>query len=243
MGNGESTSRRISMQRSDEGTIQISENVMARLSKLKPEEEENALKLQPGERIVAENDLQLMLEKAFHQGVTHGSLRNQEIDNSALEKFQEEMNEKVKAVENSWKSKLEEEEKLSKIQIESLKELHTSGEEDIVEMKKNLMLNEELMSEAIKKLSEEKNSLQQKLLYREKDIQEEFNRNIDEVNKKMRPLQQAPICGEMQSKVLECYRLNKQKPLKCAKEVQDFVDCVQSVRLHLMQNKLKSREL
>lgn len=247
MGNGESTSRRISMQRSDEGTIQISENVMARLKKQKvgPEEEENAVQLLPGERIVDENDLQLMLEKAFHQGVNHGSQRNQVEADTSLQKFQGEMNKKIQEVENLWKTKLEEQEKLSKMQIESVKEHDTGVEEVITEMKKKLMQQEELMNEAVRKISEEKSTLQQQLAFREKDIQDEFNRSVEDVEKKIRPLQQTSVCGEVQSKVLECYRLNKQQPLKCAKEVKDFVECVQSVRMNLLQKKLmlKEREL
>lgn len=46
-----------------------------------------------------------------------------------------------------------------------------------------------------------------------------------------RPLQRSPICTDIQAKVLECYRKNTKQPLKCAKEVEEFVQCVQAARV------------
>lgn len=56
------------MQRSDEGTIQISENAMLRLSKQKPPRPDNEVTLEPGETVVHQAEIRRMLEEAFQKG-------------------------------------------------------------------------------------------------------------------------------------------------------------------------------
>lgn len=62
-------------------------------------------------------------------------------------------------------------------------------------------------------------------------------KHVESVKSMIRPLQTAPICEQVQADVLACYRSNKNAPLRCSREVQAYIDCVQSRRLELLQQK------
>ena len=41
----------------------------------------------------------------------------------------------------------------------------------------------------------------------------------------------APVCPDKQQKVLQCYKENSKLPLSCSREVHDFMECVDKVRM------------
>lgn len=343
MGNGESTSRRVSMQRSDEGTIQISENVMNRLSNIKPPKNENEVLLSPGESVIHEEELKGMLEKAFHQGqskaISKLQAEQEKLANELRGRHEKEEvmhKQQLEQLAEYWKSEFEKE--TSKVKelaeqdtytIQNLHETLTQKEQllneekgklyeektqlveektKIVEEKSQLDVVKSILDEEKNKLNEEKNKIdevkslideekskldeersrvyeerskvdeekskideerskvdeeknkvdeekskvdEEKLTVEqsrkmieevnrrhERELQAEFDRGVGNIESQIKPLQHSPICTDIQQKVLECYRNNKKQPLKCANEVQDFVQCVQAARVKLMQNKL-----
>lgn len=50
--------------------------------------------------------------------------------------------------------------------------------------------------------------------------------------------QKAP-CQDLKSKVVECYKKNPLETLKCAAEVKEFLDCVNSSRMDAIDAKQK----
>lgn len=41
----------------------------------------------------------------------------------------------------------------------------------------------------------------------------------------------APVCPDKQQKVLKCYKENSKAPLNCSREVHEFMECVDKVRM------------
>lgn len=287
MGNGESTTRRISMQRSDEGTIQISEDVMLRLKGQNNNDADTGpgINLLPGERIIHEEDLKLLLEKTYKKGF-HDNAQNSDVKvneikrklendvgektrkveafwkekldeeqkqaqeqleqvqvnvNEIKSKLEDDMSEKIRKVEALWKDKLGEEQKQAQERLEQVQDSYSSDHAEIEEVKKKAAEQEEEVNNMLSKLAEERKVIQEKLSSHEKELTDEFNRSAEDVVKQITPLQQSPLCSEVQAKVLECYKANKQQPLKCSQEVKEFVACVQAARLKLMQNKLMNK--
>lgn len=329
MGNGESTSRRISMQRSDEGTIQISENVMLRLNKQKTSNS-NEIALEPGEIVLREDDVKAMIEKAFHQGQNQAITKLQsekeqllsdqkskeeareaeyekqikmlaeywkeqfEIetakvrditneDSDAFEQMQAELTEKEKglmseqqfvesqkemlssfqqnlttekdSISAKYQSLVEEQENLGveKRSLSDLKEGLGAERQSLEDFKVRLHEEKDTLSKEKAKLeeeyslvNEEKSTLMQKqreidgqLSQRERELSEEFERISSELDRKIKPLQKTTICSESEASVLECYRANKKHPLRCSKQVQEFVNCVQESRVKMMQKGLR----
>lgn len=249
MGNGESTSRRIAMQRTDDGAIQISEDVMYRL-KGQEIEPSGQVSLGAGESIVHEDELKMMIENAFLQGRKHEyekskdklSLLDKEKqdilqDQEYLRQQQQEFKQKLLDLELEYQKKLEDQKTENasnasyKLELEEANRLLEEEKESFNQKNKS-------MTETVEKLVEEKGILENKFSLREKEIQQEFDKSVEVVPQKIRPLEQSQVCTESQSKVLECYKLHKKQPLKCAKEVKEFVDCVQETRVKFMQKHL-----
>lgn len=249
MGNGESTSRRIAMQRTDEGAIQISEDVMYRL-KGHALAGQTAV-LNEGETIIHEEQMKLMLEKAFLQGRKHEfekikseiNIQDKEKEDILKEQEQlrkdqeEEYKQKLIDLETDLTNKFREEansnefENKYKLELDEARTLLANEREKI-------NLQNKSMTETVEKLVEEKNILENKVTLREQEIQQEFDKSVNDVQQRIRPLEQSQICTESQAKVLECYKQHKKQPLKCAREVKEFVDCVQETRLKFMQRHL-----
>jgi len=318
------------MQRSDEGTIQISENVMLRLNKQKAGKSDNEVSLEPGEIVIREEDVKAMIEKAYHQGQNKAIAKLKSEQEKLLEdqKSKEEAREKeyenqLQMLAQFWKEQFEvetakvrdithedneafehmqaeltEKEKglMSEKQfVDSQKQMLSTFQEDLSTEKESisakyqalvqeqdtldvekrslgemkgdlsnerqsledlrLRLHEEKESLSAEKarleeeysvVSKEKMSLQDKqreidgqLSQRERELNNEFEQISSEVDRKIRPLQASTICSESQASVLECYRSNKKQPLRCSKQVQDFVNCVQESRVKMMENILK----
>lgn len=50
-------------------------------------------------------------------------------------------------------------------------------------------------------------------------------------------LKRSPVCLEGKKAVLECYRKHPKEPMKCAKEVQAFAECVDKQRSEIVSNR------
>lgn len=48
---------------------------------------------------------------------------------------------------------------------------------------------------------------------------------------------QAPPCQELKSRIIDCYRRNPTETLKCANEVQDFINCINRARVTSIDDK------
>lgn len=46
-----------------------------------------------------------------------------------------------------------------------------------------------------------------------------------------------PVCSEGKRAVMDCYKRNPKEPMKCAKEVQAFADCVDKHRSDIISNR------
>lgn len=232
MGNGESTSRRISMQRSDTGTIQISENVMLQLKGQDKASNVNSDKVlvKDNEHLISEKELQGMLEHAFQQGKSYGinkmksgtSTKSNLVQNLNGNDYQQKLHE----LESFWEKRLAEERERAEKQMSAIKQTYSENDNKSLGSTSSLELQEK-----VGRLTKENKDMLSKFSKREKELKDEFNHSVQELECKIKPLQQSPICHDKQSKVLECYKLHKQQPLKCSQEVKDFAQCVQSARL------------
>lgn len=63
---------------------------------------------------------------------------------------------------------------------------------------------------------------------------QEFNKAVEEVEKKFLKHVEAPVCEDLQLKVLDCYRVNKAHPLNCSSEVQAFSSAVDQARQNVI---------
>jgi len=69
-------------------------------------------------------------------------------------------------------------------------------------------------------------------------LKERFDKGSAHIDAMLTPLRQdGPICMASQSKVLECYRANKNHALRCSPEVKEFVSCVETARLKKLHTK------
>lgn len=50
---------------------------------------------------------------------------------------------------------------------------------------------------------------------------------------------QLPPCQDLKNKIIECYRRNPSETLKCAAEVKEFLECVNSSRTSAVDAKQK----
>jgi MICOS complex subunit MIC19 len=50
---------------------------------------------------------------------------------------------------------------------------------------------------------------------------------------------QLPPCQDLKAKIIECYRKNPAETLKCANEVKEFLNCVNSARTSAIDAKQK----
>lgn len=46
-----------------------------------------------------------------------------------------------------------------------------------------------------------------------------------------------PVCPEAEIRLLDCYKKNSKMPLKCSREAEEFVNCVNSVRNEILRQK------
>ncbi|XP_002158792.3 MICOS complex subunit MIC19 isoform X1 [Hydra vulgaris] len=224
MGNGESTTRRIALQRSDDGTIQITENVLAHLKGKKSESTLNGSQQHSVEEFYNEDELKEMLEQAYRKGQESEykkSVHDIDLLKQKLEEREKSLNEehthKLQEIENYWKEKLSMQDNQ---EVESYKKLAEEKEAKLVEKEAEL--------------DNVKNELHKKLV----NLSDEFDRGVKEIEDKINPLQQKSVCNESLGLVLSCYKANNGKPLRCSQEVKDFMNCVQETRVKQMKKNI-----
>lgn len=81
---------------------------------------------------------------------------------------------------------------------------------------------------------EKMNALQNQSTKMHSATRQEFNKAVEEVEKKFLKHVEAPVCEDLQLKVLECYRTNKTYPLNCSSEVQAFSSAVDQARQNVI---------
>eukprot|EP00106_Octopus_bimaculoides_P001931 XP_014769373.1 PREDICTED: MICOS complex subunit Mic19-like [Octopus bimaculoides] len=63
---------------------------------------------------------------------------------------------------------------------------------------------------------------------------QEFAKAVEEVENKFLKHVEAPVCEDLQLKVLECYRTNQSHPLNCSAEVHAFATAVDQARQNVI---------
>lgn len=81
---------------------------------------------------------------------------------------------------------------------------------------------------------EKMNALQNQSTKMHSATRQEFNKAVEEVEKKFLKHVEAPVCEDLQLKVLECYRTNQIHPLNCSAEVQAFSSAVDQARQNVI---------
>ncbi|KAG5677855.1 hypothetical protein PVAND_007575 [Polypedilum vanderplanki] len=77
------------------------------------------------------------------------------------------------------------------------------------------------------------NKQEKEFLKNNKILQKEFDDTINEVKSRFQHAAFAnhvPPCQEFKSRIIDCYRRNPTETLKCASEVKDFMNCINSAR-------------
>eukprot|EP00112_Aurelia_sp_Birch-Aquarium-sp1_P002940 Seg1329.3 transcript_id=Seg1329.3/GoldUCD/mRNA.D3Y31 product="hypothetical protein" protein_id=Seg1329.3/GoldUCD/D3Y31 len=259
MGNGESTARRISMQRSDEGTVQISEDVMRRLQKGKRKEPYH----EPAEdeiRIKEEN-LRLLLNDAYTKGKEVGEKMSSQKEESKRTKIEQDHQEKVAQIKDAEESvklrnakigdleqKIGEFKSFTETQLKEQQAMLESTSEKLEEEIKEKIIYKQQILDTASKLQEqekliesanaklageqrEKEECLQRLQAREESMKVEFNRGVEDVKKMLGPLQKTILCEGLQQEVIDCYKINQKYPLRCSKIVAEFKRCVEESRI------------
>ncbi|KFM76957.1 Coiled-coil-helix-coiled-coil-helix domain-containing protein 3, mitochondrial, partial [Stegodyphus mimosarum] len=60
---------------------------------------------------------------------------------------------------------------------------------------------------------------------------DKFEKTLTEVEENHVKNSFAPVCPDKEQQVLKCYKENTKFPLNCSREVRDFIDCVEKVRM------------
>ncbi|XP_065067159.1 MICOS complex subunit MIC19-like [Rhopilema esculentum] len=262
MGNGESTAMRISMQKTDEGHVQVSEQVLSRLKKGKglPVDEPR------DEVVIKEENLRHLLNDAYKKGREAGekiAAREIESRTEKLERNEKDKVSRLKDIEDSVNLRNIEigklNTKIDELEIEAQAKLlekqalvDLTKERLSVERKDRDALQEKIMDITAKfeeqsklasltqeRLREEqsvKEECLKRLESRDESMKSEFNRGVEDIKKVLGPLQRDVLCRELQNDVLECYRNNKHHPLRCSNIVKEFRQCVQDARRRQMES-------
>lgn len=195
MGNSESTSRMIAMQRGEDGIISVSERVMDHL-----QNRTSHVYLNEGEKVIHEEELKAILEKTLMQG------RKQEMEKykGELEKWQHELKEtiqekeklratlvgeekkKVEDIEAHWNSVLEETKKSTQESLSA--QLQAEQQQKVAELE---AYYQKLMEETNKKTMEElKDSMTL-----------QYEQQLKETVEKEREALRAELLGKEQEKI------------------------------------------
>lgn len=101
------------------------------------------------------------------------------------------------------------------------------------EKEAELFANDQYWGERLKKQEDE-------FLKNNKILEKEFNDTIGEVKNRFKHsafANQAPPCQEFKSRIIDCYRKNPTETLKCANEVQEFMNCINRARISAIDDK------
>ncbi|XP_075952343.1 coiled-coil-helix-coiled-coil-helix domain containing 6b isoform X2 [Anarhichas minor] len=72
--------------------------------------------------------------------------------------------------------------------------------------------------------------LEKKNLDNYKQTAEQYNEAAAKAEAHIRPRQTASVCGELQARVLQCYRDNPQQTLRCSSLARQYMTCVQQCK-------------
>ncbi|KAM3621639.1 uncharacterized protein V6R79_013943 [Siganus canaliculatus] len=80
---------------------------------------------------------------------------------------------------------------------------------------------------------EQLTTLEKKNLDNYKQTAEQYNEAATKAEARIQPRQTAPLCTELQAKVLQCYRENPQQTLHCSGLAKQYMTCVQQAKSSL----------
>ncbi|XP_005168759.1 coiled-coil-helix-coiled-coil-helix domain containing 6b isoform X1 [Danio rerio] len=63
-----------------------------------------------------------------------------------------------------------------------------------------------------------------------------YEKEADKAEATVRPRPMSPVCSELQSQVLSCYRLNKHQSLLCSQIAREYMNCINSSKKNLLVN-------
>lgn len=214
------------MQKTDEGSVQISEEVMGRLRKDKNRKEPKDNEEENQKIRIKEDDLKHLLKDAFEKGRHIGETEAKKHIESSIENDLSSERTKIKDLENSKNTNIDNLEK-------KIVDIQMSMKLQLTQKDKLLDATEERLSE----LKREKEEYQNKLDSRKESLNVEFDRGVEEIQKVIRPLQnKVTLCEQLQQDVIDCYKLNRHHPLRCSKIVDEFRQCVDNERLKQMNS-------
>lgn len=78
--------------------------------------------------------------------------------------------------------------------------------------------------------------LEKKNLDNYRQTSELYNEAVTKAEAHIRPRFLSPVCSELQSKVLQCYRLNSQETLHCSALAKQYMSCVRQAKQSSMTN-------
>ncbi|KAM6946980.1 coiled-coil-helix-coiled-coil-helix domain containing 6b isoform 2-T2 [Lycodopsis pacificus] len=78
--------------------------------------------------------------------------------------------------------------------------------------------------------------LEKKNLDNYKQTAEQYNEAATKAEAHIRPRQTASVCGELQARVLQCYRDNPQQTLRCSSLARQYMTCVQQCKKSSLTN-------
>jgi len=105
-------------------------------------------------------------------------------------------------------------------------------------LQEELITTENKLAELEAAVAAEQERLKKEAAERGAVLNERFEAGKAHIDAMLTPLRQdGPICVANQSKVLECYRANRNHALRCSPEVKEFVNCVETARLKKLHTK------
>lgn len=78
--------------------------------------------------------------------------------------------------------------------------------------------------------------LEKKSLENYTQTSEQYNQAVTRAEAHIRPRFMSPVCSELQSKVLECYRQNPQGALHCSALAKQYMSCVHQAKSSMMNH-------
>jgi len=97
-------------------------------------------------------------------------------------------------------------------------------------LSQQLVAQQELMASLQTSLEAEREDFRNKVIGRDEILHAEVEKGKQFVGEVIKPLIRNQVCLTNQSAVLECYRNNKDQPLRCSHLVKEFIGCVQGNR-------------
>ncbi|XP_056130533.1 MICOS complex subunit mic25a-like [Lampris incognitus] len=78
--------------------------------------------------------------------------------------------------------------------------------------------------------------LEKKNLENYKQVSEQYNQAATKTEDHIRPCYTAPVCTELQTQVLQCYKNNSKQTLLCSSVAKQYMSCIQQAKKSLLTN-------